>query len=58
LNIHWARLYEGQEILISFRMFNTDNRMIFREFNALFRLPVYADHLKMSKVGGNLILFG
>jgi len=40
LSIDWDGLYDGQEVVIRFRMFNIDHRMSLRMFNDLLRLPV------------------
>ena len=40
LSIDWDGHYNGQEVAISFRMFNVDHRMSLRMFNDLLRLPV------------------
>ena len=40
LSIDWDGRYNGQEVAISFRMFNVDHRMSLRMFNDILRLPV------------------
>ena len=43
---YWAGSYRGQEVLISFRMFNTDHWMSLRGFNELFHLLMNTDALR------------
>jgi len=41
LVVDWVGLYQGQEGLISFRMFNIDHGMSLRGLNELFHFPTY-----------------
>ena len=40
LIVDWDGTYNGQEVVIGFRMFNIDHRISLRMFNDLLRLPV------------------
>jgi len=43
LHVDWVRKYNGEEVLISFRMFNMDHRMSLRGFSEFFHFLVYKD---------------
>jgi len=43
LNVDWANPLRGQEVLITFYMFNLDHRLSLREFNQLLHLLMYSD---------------
>jgi len=46
LNVDWFGSYRVQEVLISFRMCNTNHMMSLREFNGLIYLPVYLESFR------------
>ena len=46
LHVDWVGLYRGQNVLITFCMFNTNHWMSLRGFNELFHLLVNADALR------------
>ena len=40
LNVNWDGHFRGQEVKITFRMFNVDHQMSLRMFNELLKLSV------------------
>ena len=58
LTIDWDGHYNGQEVVIYFRMFNIDHRMSLRMFNDLLRLPVVDGAYSDVPHYGDLTPFG